>query len=445
MTGGNGTRGLFGTAEDLTGGVPSEPQFTGRYLVLIAEDDGAAAEKTLAKAAGLKAVAHSADFKTQDFTPEAVADADAVVLSEIGVMVVDGDSDQMAAVAAMDDDSKGVEMREPEQVCYAIQDLDDDAGFAASPAYVRGFRDGVDRLAEALLHGPDEGADEAAVAALSESQFTWGLQAVQAHSSCHSGKGIRLAVLDTGMDLGHPDFKGRRISRQSFVPGQQVQDGHGHGTHCIGTAAGPKSPGQLPRYGVAHEAAIYAGKVLSNGGSGGDGGILAGINWAVASKCQIVSMSLGAPVPVGAGPSAIYEQVARRALNAGTLIVAAAGNNGRRPVSRPANSPSIMAVSAIDRRFRLASFSNIGINPNGGQIDLTGPGVDVRSSWPMPRRYRTINGTSMATPHVAGCAALHAQATGLRGAALWQALVSSARRLSLPSNEVGAGLVQAAQ
>ncbi|MDP6953025.1 MAG: hypothetical protein QGF53_09735, partial [Alphaproteobacteria bacterium] len=132
----NGRRGVFGTAENLTGAVPSEPQYTGRYLVLITEDDGVTAEKSLAKAAGLKAVARSADFKTQDFTPEAVADADAVVLSEIGVMVVDGDA-------------KGVEMREPEQVCYAIQAADTATGLAASADYVRGYRDGVDRLKSA--------------------------------------------------------------------------------------------------------------------------------------------------------------------------------------------------------------------------------------------------------------------------------------------------------
>ena len=133
------------------------------------------------------------------------------------------------------------------------------------------------------------------------------------------------------MDLGHPDFTGRTIVSQSFITGQSVQDRHGHGTHCIGTAAGPRQPGQLPRYGVAYDAEIYAGKVLSNQGSGGDSGILAGISWAIRHQCAIVSMSLGAPTVVGQSYSRVFEAVARRALSRGTLIIAAAGNESSRP------------------------------------------------------------------------------------------------------------------
>ncbi|MDF2780635.1 MAG: peptidase and in kexin sedolisin, partial [Geminicoccaceae bacterium] len=106
--------------------------------------------------------------------------------------------------------------------------------------------------------------------------------------------GIRLAVLDTGMDLQHPDFATRAVQSQSFVTGQAVQDGHGHGTHCIGTACGPAAPQRLPRYGVATNAEVFAGKVLSNQGSGADRGILAGIQWAMVNRCAVVSMSLGA-------------------------------------------------------------------------------------------------------------------------------------------------------
>jgi subtilisin family serine protease len=141
--------------------------------------------------------------------------------------------------------------------------------------------------------------------------------------------------------------------------------------------------------------------------------------------------------------------VAQRALKRGTLIVAAAGNESRRdtgvinPVGRPANSPSIMAVGALDSDLNIAYFSNRGINPQGGQVDIAGPGVNIYSSWPMPTQYRTISGTSMATPHVAGIAALHAEASGLRGQELWNLLVKTARRLTLASEDVGAGLVQA--
>jgi subtilisin family serine protease len=131
------------------------------------------------------------------------------------------------------------------------------------------------------------------------------------------------------------------------------------------------------------------------------------------------------------------------------LIVAAAGNESQRPtyiapVGHPANCPSILAVAAIDARFLVAFFSCAGINPQGGQVDIAGPGVQIRSSWPRPRLYNTISGTSMATPHVAGIAALYAEASrNARGRALWAALIQNARRLALPSRDVGAGLVQA--
>jgi subtilisin family serine protease len=258
-------------------------------------------------------------------------------------------------------------------------------------------------------------------------------------------------VLDTGFDLEHPDFAGRPVEARSFIAGEQVQDGHGHGTHCIGTALGAKCPGVRPRYGIAYEADIYAGKVLSNAGSGADSGILAGIEWAVGNTCAVVSMSLGARVRPGQAFSQVFERVATRAQRQGTLIVAAAGNDSSRPadiwpVSHPANCPSIMAVAAIDVQGAIARFSNRGINPDGGQVDIAGPGVDVHSSWPMPTRYRRISGTSMATPHVAGIAALYAEADATaRGAALGRALAGGALRLQLPSSDVGAGMVQAPQ
>lgn len=277
-------------------------------------------------------------------------------------------------------------------------------------------------------------------------QFTWGLQAVGADLSSYTGKGINLAVLDTGFDANHPDFAGRNVTTKSLVDGEDAADSHGHGTHCIGTSCGPRTPEQGPGYGVANEANIFAGKVLGADGSGSDSNILAGINWALENKCQVISMSLGADVKTVHPP---YVTAGRRALELGSLIVAAAGNNAQRSagnpgfVGAPANSPYIMAVAAVDSKLAVADFSAQAISTEGGEVDIAGPGVDVYSSWPGSRRYNTISGTSMATPHVAGLAALLAESTGLRAQELWDKLVQETRSLSLPATDVGAGLAQA--
>jgi hypothetical protein len=440
---------------------------TGRYLVLFAEDATKAGVKALGEATGVTVATATAEGKELE-------GEGAVLFDKLGVAVVSAPPEQIEEAGASAEGAEAIVAVEPERIVRAIEAPPYvpappyiGNGMAVPPLqlapppvamplgghsadYLQGYR-------AAVLHltAPPEamGADVrfAPVAGVvDESQASWGLQATNAVNSCRSGRGIRLAVLDTGFDQNHPDFGGRTIKSQSFIPGQAVRDLHGHGTHCIGTAMGPKCPGAGPRYGVAYEAEIYAGKVLSNAGSGTDSQILAGINWAVTNKCAVISMSLGARTQIGQPFSLVFETVALRAAQAGSLIVAAAGNDSRRPVvispvSHPANCPSIMAVAALDASIAIASFSNRGINPLGGQIDVAGPGVDVYSSWPMPTRYRRLSGTSMATPHVAGVSALLAEANPtVRGAALGRLLTATARRLaSVPSADVGAGLVQA--
>jgi subtilisin family serine protease len=429
---------------------------TGRYLVLFKEGVGAAGIRSLSKAAKLS-IASTSDFESGVATMEGVSGADGLLFPDLGVAVVDTPPEQIRGVGIAAD--SGILAVEPERIVFAISDAP--ASQAQSPLsvaastpslpleYLRGYRDAVNQLCDKLM-GP--GVDllaEGAMPILSEVENTWGLQATKVPASRFTGQGIKVAVLDTGLDLGHPDYSGRQITSASFVVGQTVQDGNGHGTHCIGTACGPRQPGVIPRYGVAFDAEIFAGKVLSNQGSGGDAGILAGIQWAITNGCAIVSMSLGAPTQIGQPHSQIFEQVAGRALAAGTAIIAAAGNDSERPhhiapVSHPANCPSIMAVAAVDRNMQIARFSCGGLNPQGGQVDIAGPGVDVRSTWPRPTLYHTISGTSMATPHVAGIAALWAQSdASFRGRALLNVLTQSARRLTLPARDIGAGLVQA--
>lgn len=279
---------------------------------------------------------------------------------------------------------------------------------------------------------------------------TWGVEATGALASPFTGSGIGLAVLDTGLDFGHPDFAGRDIVAQSFVEGETADDVQGHGTHCAGTAAGGRVGGTGLRYGVAPECRLHVGKVLNNAGFGRERDILAAMLWAIRSGCAVISMSLGRAVRTGEPHEPDYQRLGEFALERGALILAAAGNNsGRRlgqvaPVSSPANAPSILAVGALDQGLDVAEFSNGGVNPAGGEIDLAAPGVGVLASVPRPQLYAAFRGTSMACPHAAGVAALWAQSDpDLRGRALWDRLLAAARVLRSPAHDVGAGLVQA--
>lgn len=416
---------------------------TGRYLVVLRE--GAVEEGTAALRASAELnVMSTADIESGVFDDERIHAADAVVFERLGVALVDGPSDTIDAMTSAAAADPSILSIEPERVCEAIQGLGGASG-APSAEYLHGYRDGVRDATGPPVH---TNAAPAARSNWDESAVTWGLQATRVDCTGADGAGIKVAVLDTGLFVGHPDLAGRTVETETFITGETADDVVGHGTHCVGTACGPQAPQTSPRYGIAFGADIFMGKVLNNQGRGGDGGILAGIEWAVRNGCQIVSMSLGAPVGLGVPFSRAFEQAARRALAAGTLIVAAAGNESRRPglvspVGHPANCPSILAVAALDSQLQIAWFSDAGMNATGGEVDIVAPGVDVRSAWPAPLLYRTISGTSMATPHVAGIAALVSQATGLEGADLWQALTSNARDVGLSRADAGAGLVQA--
>lgn len=424
---------------------------TGRYLILLHQEDIGSGIRALTDSTGISGVARAADFEAHRFSAEELESPNVSVFDNMGVAVVSLDPNQVQSVGAAAASGGALLAIEPERVVYAIG-ISPSMGFSGD--YLKGYRDAINHLVDQIV--PAESRLTTA-ATFTDSAATWGLQATKVVDSPYSGLGIKVAVLDTGLDLNHPDFAGRTITSQSFIVGEAVQDQHGHGTHCIGTACGSKAPPTLPRYGIAYNAEIFAGKVLSNRGSGADGGILAGIEWAVTNSCQVISMSLGARTSPGDTYSRVYEQVGQRALRQGSLIVAAAGNDSDRrsgqfnPVGYPANAPSLMAVAALTAELQVSFFSNRSINPDGGQIDIAGPGgnagVDttpqIYSTWPMPTRYKSISGTSMATPHVAGIAALYAEATGLTGHALWGVLMREAQRLSLPSIDVGVGLVQA--
>src|SRR5262245_21250957 len=401
---------------------------TGRFLMTFKEGARDAAVRSMKTKSGLR-MASARDFESQAMDLSQVGDADAVVFPEIGVALVSGE-----AAAARNMGTAGVAEDSP------VQSVDPEYFMFATQINPADYLKGVLSIAEAIYK--DLGAQPASSVGDVVAEVmgaTWGLTACRVPPSNFDGNGIKVAVLDTGFDLGHPEFAGRAFATGSFV-GQPVQDLHGHGTHTAGTATGPRTPaGLIPRYGIASRSQIFIGKVLSNSGSGTQAQVLAGMNWAIANRCQVISMSLGAQIPVQ--PS--YTAAGASALANGCLIVAAAGNASNRPgvinpAGAPANSPTVVSVGAVDNALRVAPFSN------GGKVDIAAPGVNVYSSWPRPTLHNTISGTSMATPHVAGCAALWAQSSAtLRGMTLRAKLVATARHLPFPPSDVGAGLVQA--
>lgn len=418
----------------------------GNFIVTFrsgATEDCIASLKKLAGITKSKLLA-SSDFGVSGVDLTQTPESGGILFQNLGVAVIDLDTANAISLAQeISGGGSAILAIEPAGIMHAL------GSPTISSEYLRGFRDAAIALYD---HAILEDSKNIGVGALDLFQDTsseaWGLLATKAAASKYSGLGIKIAVLDTGLDLLHPDFSGRNIVSQSFVPGvPTVQDGHGHGTHCAGTACGPQSPVRGARYGVAYEAELLVGKVLSDQGRGGDPGILAAIDWAISNGCQIISMSLGAEIT---STSTAYETVGQRALDAGTLIVAAAGNNAVRQVgqfgfvTRPANSRTFMAVGALANRLQTANFSSRDtVLTPGTAVDIAGPGVDIYSSWPRPDEFIVKSGTSQATPHVAGIAALWAEATGDRGAALWQRVLSSAKSLSDPAIDVGRGLVQA--
>jgi len=414
---------------------------TGRYLATFKEGAGDAAAKSFS-AQGMR-MADARDFTSQAASLENVADADGMVFPEIGVALIGGPAAAergLTATAEVAGGDSAIASIDPEYFVFTTDVTDEffrtlaaEGGSSNPGEYLRGFLRAAETIAKDLGGAPgvpvvSEHEEEALALGA-----TWGLTACRVPRSKSSGAGIKVAVLDTGMDLGHPDFAGRTVTSATFV-GQPVQDLHNHGTHCIGTSCGPQAPsGSTPRYGIAFRAAIFAGKVLSNSGGSVGGSVLAGMNWAIANRCEVISMSLGSQ----SSAQPYYTAAGQAALDNGLLIIAASGNAASQ-TGAPANSPTIMSVAALDTNLKPAVFSNF------GKVEISGPGVNIFSSFPRPARYGYMSGTSQATPHVSGCAALWAEtSSSLRGIALRQKLMQTAKKLSQSATKVGAGLVQA--
>jgi subtilisin family serine protease len=232
---------------------------------------------------------------------------------------------------------------------------------------------------------------------------SWGVNRIDAELAWNKGNkgaGVHVAIIDTGIDMDHPDLFANIAGGVNFVPGKGKgssvasnawDDDNGHGTHCAGIVAADDNGFGV--VGVAPDARLYGVKVLDNRGRGKASDFIAGLQWSVDNGANVISMSLRMS---GEG----VEDACNAAYAAGLLLVKSAGNNWGRGVTFPAHLDSVLAVSAIDEYDNIAEFSSV-----GPDIELTAPGVNVYSTY-KNGAYHFMDGTSMACPHVSGVAAL---------------------------------------
>lgn len=263
------------------------------------------------------------------------------------------------------------------------------------------------------------------------------INAPQAWAEGYDGKGIKVAVLDTGIDAGHPDVKDRILETRSFVPGEEVDDKNGHGTHVASTIAGSGAASDGLNRGVAPAAGLLVGKVLSDEGSGADSGIIEAMEWAKAEGADVVSMSLGSSIPDD-GTDPMSQAVNSLSADGGPLFVIAAGNAyGAGTIGSPGSADKALTIAAVDKQDGRADFSSMGplVRSYGLKPDLSAPGVDINAaaSQSVPGiegMYQSMSGTSMATPHVAGAAAILKQRhPGWTGQRIKDALMTSSKVL----------------
>ncbi|MFV2113962.1 S8 family serine peptidase [Micromonospora sp. LOL_025] len=280
--------------------------------------------------------------------------------------------------------------------------------------------------------------------------------APQAWAAGLDGSGVKVAVLDTGIDADHPDVRGKVVGSKSFVPGvESVTDGHGHGTHVAATIAGSGAGSGGARKGVAPGADLLVAKVLNDGGNGDMSWIIDAMEWAATSGAKVVSMSLGGEPTDGTDPAS--QAVNRLTAETGTLFVIAAGNSGREnTVGAPGAADAALTVGATSKTDQLADFSSRGprVGDRAIKPDISAPGVGIVAAraagtsmgTPVDDRYTSANGTSMATPHVAGAAAVLAQQhPDWTAAQLKPTLIGTSKDAGHTAYEQGAGRLDLAR
>ena len=277
-----------------------------------------------------------------------------------------------------------------------------------------------------------EQVQEYTTTAITQSGATWGLDRIDQrdlspldgnYTYTNTGAGVRAYIIDTGIRLTHSEFGGRATWGTNTAGGKN-DDCNGHGTHVAGTVGGS-------RYGVAKGVSLVSVKVLNCAGSGTTTGVVAGIEWVTANgvKPAVANMSLGG------GASSAIDGAVNNAVGSGITFAVAAGNSNANACNySPARAPAAITVGATTNTDARASYSNY-----GDCVDIFAPGSSITSAWNKnDSQTKTISGTSMASPHVAGVAALYLQGNpGASPAAVANALVNNATTGKIPNLPAG--------
>ncbi|MDE3090561.1 MAG: S8 family peptidase [Chloroflexota bacterium] len=263
-----------------------------------------------------------------------------------------------------------------------------------------------------------------------------------------TGKGIKVGIVDTGIDPDHPDFAGRIVQMKDFT-GQGPNDNHGHGTHVAGIIGGSGAASNGKYKGVAPECVYYTAKVLRGDGSGSTSDVMAGVEWATQQNVQVINLSLGSDGACD-GTDAL-SVTCDAAMNRGVVVCIAAGNAGpgAGTVGSPGCAKAVITIGATTKTDQVADFSSRGPTSDGRvKPDVCFPGASIHAcrakgtsmGTPVDDYYTTASGTSMATPHAAGTCALLLQAKPtLSPQQVKDLLTSTAKNLALDPNTQGTG------
>ncbi len=266
-----------------------------------------------------------------------------------------------------------------------------------------------------------------------------------------TGKGIKVGIVDTGIDPNHPDFAGRIVQMKDFT-GQGPNDNHGHGTHVAGIIGGTGAASNGKYKGVAPDCVYYTAKVLRGDGSGSTSDVMAGVEWAVQQGAQVVNLSLGSDGACD-GTDAL-SATCDAAMSKGAVMCIAAGNAGpgASTVGSPGCAKSVITIGATSKTDQIADFSSRGpTSDNRIKPDVCFPGVGIAScrasgtsmGTVIDNNYTRASGTSMATPHAAGACALLLQAKpSLTPQQIKDLLMSTAKNLNVDPNAQGEGRAQ---